>query len=355
MAMTSTKNRLLALLEESRGHISGEFIAGELKVSRTAVWKAVNELRKDGYKITATTRNGYRFAANNDILSEVGIRACLRKGEVLGSEAPVAWASSPTLGGRPAPLTPPFRVHFYDETESTNVLAKQAAIAGAGHFYIILADHQTGGRGRYGKKFFSPPGCGIYMSFVLRPTEVWLKETPTLVTPFAAVAVCEAIETVCGKKPKIKWVNDIFLDGKKICGISNEAGTDFVSGEISWIVTGIGVNFRTPEGGFPDEICEIAGAIFGKKRAGVTRNRLAAEIIKNMSKLQDPVDFLEKYRARMMFLGEKIKIHNTANAYEFTTATALDIDDTGRLVVQRENGEIFSLSSGEVSVRSIRQ
>ncbi|MCL1845992.1 MAG: biotin--[acetyl-CoA-carboxylase] ligase [Defluviitaleaceae bacterium] len=325
----NTKSHLLALLEKNRGqNISGEFIAREIGVSRAAVWKAVKELEKDGYKIAAATKKGYRLEEDNDILSAQGITAHLN-------------------------FKAPPEISIHAEAESTNILAKQAAVSGAEHFTIILAERQTAGKGRRGKSFFSPPGCGIYMSFVLRPPMIWL-DVPTLITVFAAVAVCEAIETVCGKHAKIKWVNDIFLGGKKICGISNEAGTDFQSGEVSWIVTGIGVNFRAPEGGFPEEIRQIAGAVYDNpdETPPVTRNCLAAEIIKNMSRISGSksFDFLEKYRSLQMLLGEKITIHGTATP-EITTATALDIDACGQLVVQTESGEIISLSSGEVSVR----
>ncbi|MCL2356714.1 MAG: biotin--[acetyl-CoA-carboxylase] ligase [Defluviitaleaceae bacterium] len=378
-----TKQKLLTLLEQNRGrNISGEFIAGEIGVSRAAIWKAVKELEKDGHKIAAATRSGYRLEEHSDVLSAAGILACFPDSALRG------FAPEPPRGGAMPPLDPQQEtahcavsenLHIYPSTDSTNILAKQAAIAGAEHFTVIMADEQTAGKGRYGKSFASPAGCGIYMSFVLRPPEIRL-EMPTLVTAFAAVAVCEAIEAVCEKSPKIKWVNDIFLNNRKICGISNEAGTDFESGEISWIVTGIGVNFREPPGGFPDEIKGIAGAIFADECPQISRNRLAAEIITRMQGLNvrnfpaespsvshlppreeylgvgisnTPPDFLEKYRARLMYLGEKITIHEAGGAGEPYEATALNIDNIGRLIVRTNTGEELALSSGEVSVRGL--
>lgn len=322
----NTKSRLLTLLEVNRGkNISGEFIAGQLEISRTAVWKAVKELEKDGYKIKAATNRGYCLLVENDILSAQGILSHLRN---TNCEE---------------------KIFVHNVLESTNITAKQMAVADAEHGTIVIADHQIAGKGRYGRSFFSPKGCGIYMSFILRPSQIWL-EIPTLVTAFSAVVVCEAIETICEKSPKIKWVNDVFLDGKKICGISTEAISDFESGGIGWIVVGIGVNFTTPKEGVPEELKNIVGAVFQGKRT-TTRNHLAAEIIGGISALniaqKSNTDFLKKYRSRLMFLGEKITVTAPNQTYE---ATALDIDESGRLLVRMPDGEILPLSSGEVRV-----
>jgi BirA family biotin operon repressor/biotin-[acetyl-CoA-carboxylase] ligase len=314
----STKKNLLALLEENRGkNISGEFIAGQLNVSRTAIWKAVKELEKDGYKIKAATKTGYCLSNENDILSVQGMRKFLNDKNA--------------------------KILIYPSLDSTMTMAKQLAIADAEHGTVVIANHQTAGKGRYGRSFFSPPGQGVYMSFILHPAKIWL-QTPTLITAFAGVAVCEAVEAVSGKISGIKWVNDVFLNGKKICGILTEAITDYESGEISWLVSGIGVNFTTPE-------THIIGSVFANEKPPTTRNHLAAEIINRMSSLNDPTGdekiLLEKYKSSLMMLGKKI-IVSGAQSYE---ATALDIDDAGRLIVKKSpNGEIISLSSGEVSV-----
>ena len=340
-----TKEKLLALLECCRGKcVSGEFIARQLGVSRTAVWKAVKSLEKDGYKITAATKTGYRLSDENDILSAQGIEAFLHENA---------------------------KILTYPSLDSTNIAAKQLAVAGEKHGTVVIADHQTAGRGRFGRSFFSPPGHGIYMSFILRPSEIWLT-VPTLVTAFAAVAVCEAIESAAQKSPQIKWVNDVFLDGKKICGISNEAITDYESGGLQWIVTGIGVNFTTPKSGVPEELAQIVGSVFSddmsddidsddidSKNPPITRNHLAAEIINRMAALDtdkkncDEQSLLAKYKSRLMMLGEKITVTGSAGAPSTYEATALDIDETGRLLIQNNNGEILAISSGEVSVRRV--
>jgi BirA family biotin operon repressor/biotin-[acetyl-CoA-carboxylase] ligase len=332
----STKKKLLALLEENRGqNISGQYIAQQLNVSRTAVWKAVKELEKNGYKINAATNKGYCLSYENDILSEQGILAFSHRKDA--------------------------KILVYPSVDSTNIIAKQMASEGAGHFTVIAADHQTAGKGRYGRSFFSPAGHGIYKSIIIRREKIWLS-APTLVTSITAVAVCEAIEKSCDKKPQIKWVNDIFLNEKKICGISTEAITNFESGEIEWLVVGIGVNFSLPVEGVPKELEQIVGTVFGEKdeaRRGITRNQLAAEILNNMAALeiqgnQTEAKLISNYKSRMMMLGEKITvIHvNTAQSYN---ATAKDIDETGRLLVETESGEALWLSSGEISVRRAAQ
>jgi BirA family biotin operon repressor/biotin-[acetyl-CoA-carboxylase] ligase len=207
------------------------------------------------------------------------------------------------------------------------------------HGTVVIANHQTAGRGRYGRSFFSPADSGIYMSLVLQKERIGLA-APTLITAFSAVAVCDALEFVCKKSAQIKWVNDIFLHGRKICGIlANDFGDR--------IILGIGVNFTAPKN-VPPELSDKIGAVYGEgENPTATRDELAAAIINELAALDDkPQDFMQKYRARMMFLGEKITVTG-ANSF---AATALDIDDTGRLVVQTENGEILSLSSGEVSI-----
>jgi BirA family biotin operon repressor/biotin-[acetyl-CoA-carboxylase] ligase len=314
----TTKNNVLQLLESKRGQsISGSVIAEQLNVSRNAVWKAVRELEKDGYEIEAVTNKGYCLGEDNDILSVAGILPFLSQKEIAD------------------------KITVYDWLESTNITAKEAAVCAAEHGTVIIADHQTGGKGRYGRVFVSPPSSGLYMSIVLRPECLPHKgrgsqDTGSLLTVRAAVAVCEAVQAVCGKSPQIKWINDIFLDGKKICGILTEAVTDLESGGIQWAVVGIGVNFTAC-----DSLPDIAGAVFEGKPT-VTRNQLAAEIINRMLKSDDI--HISQYRERLMWLGERIIVNGS---YE---ATAIDIDVAGRLIIRKDSGELIPLSCGEVSI-----
>ena len=324
----STKNRILELLEQQRGEsISGEHLAGVLGISRNAVWKAIKELQKDGYNIVAVTNKGYCLSAENDIISIPGIKPFL-------SERSQFYAN---------------KIQVHKSLESTNKTAKEMAVAGAEHGTIIISDCQTMGRGRYSRKFFSPSGGGVYMRIVLRPEAMHFKN-PTSVTAFAAVSVCEAIESISTKVPRIKWVNDIFIDGKKVCGILTEAVTDFESGGLDWVVLGIGINVHTRTEDFPCDLQSIATSIYpDEKRSGV-RNRLSAEIINRIlgfETLPSETEIFEKYKKRLMVLGKKITVIQNQVEYK---ATAIDVDSVGHLVVKNESGERITLSSGEIRI-----
>ena len=324
----STKNRILELLEQQRGEsISGEHLAGVLGISRNAVWKAIKELQKDGYHIVAVTNKGYCLSAENDIISIPGIKPFL-------SERSQFYAN---------------KIQVHKSLESTNKTAKEMAVAGAEHGTIIISDCQTMGRGRYSRNFFSPSGGGLYMSMVLRPEAMHFKN-PTSVTAFAAVSVCEAIESISTKVPRIKWVNDIFIDGKKVCGILTEAVTDFESGGLDWVVLGIGINVHTRTEDFPCDLQSIATSIYPDEKMSGVRNRLSAEIINRIlgfETLPSETEIFEKYKKRLMVLGKKITV--IQNQVEYM-ATAIDVDSVGHLVVKNESGERITLSSGEIRI-----
>jgi BirA family biotin operon repressor/biotin-[acetyl-CoA-carboxylase] ligase len=319
----STKEKVLQMLECNNGNpLSGAAMAEKIGVSRNAVWKAVSMLKKAGYEITGVTNIGYSLdnCRENDILSVQGITAHLSN------------------------LILDENIKIYECVESTNIIAKELAAQGAAHGTVVIAERQSAGRGRYGRLFHSPNG-GIYMSIVLHTADLPFN-TPTLVTAHAAAAVCKAIETLTDNKPQIKWVNDIFVNNRKICGISADAVVDFVSGAFQWVVVGIGINFSEPQNGFPPELADIAGAIFtAKEHPTITRNRLIAETLKH---LLDCENFsLIEYKIRLMHIGERV-IVKTNPEYE---AVAIDLDDTGGLIVKKDNGETATLSSGEISIR----
>ena len=322
-----TKNKILALLEKSGGEsISGEDIAKSLDISRNAVWKAINSLKKDGYRINSVNNLGYAISSDNNILSVAGMLPYL-KDENHAS-----------------------KIRVYKSSESTNKTAKEMAISGHEHGTVVIADTQTSGKGRYGKNFYSPPGNGLYMSFISRTENLRFKN-PYLITTAVAVSVCEAIEAVSGKKPKIKWINDILLDNKKICGILTEAMTDLESGNIEWVVVGIGVNVNNPAEDFPAELRQIAGSIYQRESITAARNRLAAEIINRCLCLKtwlDDENIYNKYKERSVLLGHRITVINPNEAYE---AVAVDIDINGHLVVKKDNEEITVLHPGKVSVK----
>lgn len=323
MARISVKSRLLELLEQNRGiTISGEQMARELDCTRAAVWKAVKALQQEGYEIEAGQNKGYMLSEDNNILAEEGIRPLLRQPEVY--------------------------LKLYQETDSTNRAAKQAAIAGeAGHGSVILACGQSCGRGRRGRSFYSPSQAGLYLSVILQP-QGNLRES-LLLTTEAAVAVYKAIRKVTGIELDIKWVNDLYYKGKKVCGILTEAITDFESGEIQYAVVGIGLNLYEEEGGYPPELREIAGGLYRNQREaeGVNRNRLAAEIVNCLLDETRELKLLSEYLDRNMIPGHRIQI---LDGQQSRSAYAVAICQDGRLKVREEDGSETLLAYGEVSV-----
>lgn len=319
----STREQLLALLEEnSEIYFSGEEIARRLGVSRAAVWKAMNALRQEGIPIQAVTNRGYRLAPASDILSLQGVSQFL-----------------------PFPAE---RLSVVSHVLSTNAWIRDRAEAGAPEGTTVIANRQTAGRGRYGRSFFSPPDTGIYLSVLLRPTRYTLPQVPTL-TAVAAVTLCQAIQAVWGVSPQIKWVNDIFLNGKKICGILSQASVGMESGSMDYAVLGVGINVYPPRGGFPPELASIAGWIQDIPSPGC-KNRLAGEFLSRFWQAYTdpkPEEILREYRSRSLILGRPITV---LVGQERRKAQALDIDQDFRLVVKSEDGEIRRLSYGEVQL-----
>ena len=218
----STKENILALFEENKGiYFSGEEIAVQLSVSRAAVWKAVNALRSDGYVIDAVPNKGYRLSMNTDILSVQGIEKYLD------------------------PQNRQLTIQVLPEVSSTNTMLREKANEEIPEGYVIIANGQTEGRGRRGRSFYSPVDTGIYLSILLRPKEIATNELTNL-TSMAAVAACETIEEVSGQTPGIKWVNDIYIGGRKVSGILTEASISMENVSVEYVVVGIGFNVYLP-------------------------------------------------------------------------------------------------------------
>lgn len=255
------------------------------------------------------------------------------------------------------------QIHRYPILDSTNTKAKELAMDGAPHGTAVIADQQSAGRGRLGRRFFSPAGCGIYLSLLLRPEEMGLSQCDTvLITTAASVAVARAVSQVLHKELKIKWVNDLYFGGKKVCGILTEGVVNPHRQAVDAIILGIGVNYRTPEGDFPTELQDIAGALLNVTETAPPKDELAEAIAKEMLSLLPQIesrDFLKEYRDRSMTLGRRIRIfpggapgdHPDISDDGFRVAQALDIASDGGLVVQYENGTVETLTTGEVSVR----
>ncbi len=325
----TTKEKLLELFESNRGvYFSGERIAQTLSVSRTAVWKAVKTLQAEGYAIDAVTNKGYCLSENTDILSDQGIKKYLNSAlnEMEISVVPV--------------------------THSTNALVREKVNEGVKEGYMVLANEQTSGRGRLGRSFFSPKGSGVYMSLLLRPRK-YSSEQAVRITTMAAVAMCEAIESVSDEKAEIKWVNDIFIRGKKVCGILTEGSFNFENGLLDYAILGIGINVYEPEGGFPEELEEIAGAVFAAsdKPKNDEKNRLVSEFLNRFYSYYDSensLDYVEEYRNRCFVVGREVKL---VSGSESKTAVVLGIDDDCRLLVKNPDGTEEYYASGEISLR----
>lgn len=321
----SVRNDVLNKLENNVGrYFSGEELAAELNVTRASIWKAVNKLKEEGYIIDGIQNKGYSLLEKPDIITAAGIRAYLDE----------------KYRGYP--------ISIVKETASTSQDAKQEAAKMAVHGSIYIAEKQTAGRGRRGRSFLSLGGSSIYMSVILRPAIHASKAV--MITTAASVAVCRAIRRIAFKEAVIKWVNDIYLDGKKICGILTEAVTDCESGTVDSIVLGIGINFNVPKHEIPEELNGIVGAIYDGN-ADITRNQLAAEVLNNvfdMIGMLPDNSYIDEYRKYSMILGCEIVVIGSGKAEE---AEAVDIDDEGGLIVKYADGEVKTLNSGEITIR----
>lgn len=327
----SLKNDIIKALEENREYaVSGQELADMLHVSRAAVWKAIKALQNDGYQITAGTNKGYILKSETDVLSEQGIKLYMEKSFM---EMKYALKENPE-----------FSVKVYKTIGSTNTEAKRLAMQGMPHGAVVAADEQTEGRGRRGNSFYSPDGTGIYMSVILRPQKALSDCLMTTVA--AAVALTDTIEKLTDCKPEIKWVNDIFANGRKICGILTEAISDFESGMAEAVIVGVGLNVKTKE--FPEGISNLAGSL---NSVGITRNQLAAEIAARIIAYTESMDndeLMKKNREKSMVIGKNISyIRNGNNCSGFVK----DINDMGNLVVENENGTEV-LTSGEITIGS---
>lgn len=321
----TAKDRILFLFETNRGiYLSGERIAGELGISRAAVWKAVKKLEEEGYSIHAIPNRGYCLSSETDILSSQGIQKYLKE------EAQK------------------LDIHVSSVVDSTNSMVWKKADEGIQDGYVLAANEQITGRGRTGRYFFSPKGTGVYLSILLRPQGYGAKQA-LQITTLAAVAVCEAIEEVSGKHPEIKWVNDIFLDGRKICGILTEASFGMESGLLDYAVLGVGINVYRPEMGFPEELRNTAGFLFEKSEKDL-KNRLAASFLHHFMMAyagNDKTEYIRKYREYSFLVEKEIDV---LQGNEKRRAFVRDIDEECRLVVEYEDGRVEALSYGEVSI-----
>ncbi len=324
------RHTILKMLQQHPGEfVSGEEISSALGVTRSAVWKGVDALRRQGYDIESRTRLGYRLTAAPDILSEADLSARI----------------STAVIGR--------QIVCLKTVDSTNNYAKQAALANAPDGLVIIADQQTGGRGRNGRAFQSPPGKGLYLTALLRPDAA--PEDVLPVTALAAVAACNAVARTAGVRPGIKWTNDLVLQGKKLTGILTELGVEGESGRVQYVIVGIGINVNHRREDFSAEVAEVATSLRMVLDRPVSRAALAAALIEELDQLYAALGgsltaALDAYRRDCVTLGRQVRI--TGSGPE-RTAQAVAIDDAFGLVVRTPEGTLETVRSGEVSVRGL--
>jgi len=330
----SVKDRFLSMLINSSDYISGEAASKALGVSRAAVNSAVMNLRNDGYEIESSTNRGYLLTSRPDRLDSGSIGAFLA-GERMND------------------------VTVLPVVDSTNTYCKDLARKGAPQGTVVISDCQTGGKGRRGRSFLSPSGVGLYLSYLMRPESGIDKISE--ITCWTAVAVCEAIRDCYGLDSQIKWVNDVLMNRKKICGILTEASFEAESGTINSLIIGIGININEKRSDFPDELEQVATSI-SIENGGKTfmRSELASALIKRLDRLasgwpSDHEEYLEAYRSHCITTGNRIAAYTTiAGESEPRTGEAVSIADDFSLEVRFDDSDsVTGLKSGEVSVRGL--
>ena len=318
------------LLQRGGGYISGEEISQQVGISRAAVWKAVDGLRKAGYIIDARTGLGYALLDRPDALSEREVRGALDR---IGCQVE--------------------SLYCLEEVDSTNSFLKRIALEGAPDGTVAVADYQSGGRGRMVRTFQSPKGKGVYLSILLRPTLTPAQLLP--VTALTAVAMCDAVKNTCGLRPQIKWTNDLVLDGRKMTGILTEMALEGETGTVQSLVIGAGINVHQQPEDFSPEVSAMATSLTQVLEYPVARARLAAEMVAALQRLAadlggDLGRYLDAYRRDCLTLGKDVQL---LWGDRRDTVFAEDIDDQFGLVVRYPDGHRETVRSGEVSVRGL--
>ncbi|MEI0603341.1 biotin--[acetyl-CoA-carboxylase] ligase [Brachyspira alvinipulli] len=317
------KENIISILESNKGlYISGEKLANSLNVSRAAVWKAVKTLKNEGYDIKAVSNKGYVMSIETDVLSSKIIKNNMSK------------------------YDDKFNFIIYKTVESTNIIARGLAIKGAESGTVVLAEEQTSGYGRNGKSFFSPYGTGIYMSIILNLKKENKIFNNLFITTAAAMAVSKSIEEITNEDTQIKWINDVFINNKKVCGILTEGAFSFEDGKLDYAVIGIGINVNFPKSGFPKELDNIAASISTKTDI---RNILIARILENLWEYYfNDVNFYEEYKKRSFLIGRKVIININGDE---NIVKVLDIDKSFALVIEFNDGKVDRLLSGSINYK----
>ena len=324
-----SRQRVCAALQAAEGEYrSGEELSRDIGISRAAVWKAVEALRRQGYDIEARTGKGYRLLQSPDLLRQDTLAHYL-------TEQRENW-------------------QVLESVDSTNSACRRLALEGAPDGTVVLADCQTAGRGRRGRSFQSPAGKGLFFSILWRPDCAPERLLP--LTALSAVAACRAIRRVTGAEVQIKWPNDLVLSGRKLAGILTEMALEGESGHVSHVVVGIGINVLHTAEDFSPDVAAMATSLTMELGRPVSRPALAAALIGELDKLYtslragDLSDYLAEYRRDCVNLGKTVQLLSPAGR---ETVTAVGIDPEFGLVVRRPDGTEKTVRSGEVSVRGM--
>lgn len=321
------KGEILKLLKETDGYISGQELCEKFGVSRTAVWKVINQLKEEGYEIEAVRNKGYILKGSADVLSK----------EELESTTHTKWAGT--------------QVAFFEETDSTNNEIRRLAEQGAPHGTLAVAERQLGGKGRRGRVWTSPAGVGIWMSMLLRPQIDPM--AASMLTLVMALSTRRGIEKATGLKSEIKWPNDLVLNKKKICGILTEMSTELM--EIQYVIPGTGINVNQME--FPDDIKATATSLRIESGKIQKRSEIIAAIMEAFEgyydtfiETQDMSGLIEEYNANLVNLGNEVCVLDPAGEYR---GVSEGINKEGALLVRLSDGTLKEIISGEVSVRGV--
>lgn len=317
---------ILRLFRTERGYVSGQQISRELGVSRTAVWKHISALRKDGYLIEAVPSLGYRLVSSPDTIDTADVKAQLGDARI----------------GQ--------RLEFFKTTISTNAdafrLAEDRAVEGT----VVLADSQSGGKGRRGRVWSSPAGVNLYCSVVLRPA-IMPHEAPQL-TFLSAVAVARAIELSTDLTPEIKWPNDLLISGKKVAGLLNEMSAE--TDGINFVILGIGVNLNMTADQFPDDLRHPSTSLLLESGVRVDRSRFTGTMLRELDRLY--ADFLmhgfgpvrEEWQRRCNASGRQVLVSDSGTAC--TGGRFVGIDSDGALLLRSEDDALHRITCGDVRI-----
>lgn len=319
------KTKILELMRDNQDYISGQELCERFGVSRTAVWKAVNQLKEEGYDIEAVRNKGYRLKSAPEVLSESEI----------GSRLQTRWA------GR--------NLQYLKETDSTNNDAKRCMEEGGVHGTLIVAERQTAGRGRRGRLWESPEGTAIYMTIGMKPE--FAPDKVSMLTLVMALSVAEAIEEQSGLEAGIKWPNDVVVNKRKVCGILTEMILE--AEYIRCVVTGVGINVN--QTAMPEEIAQTATSLFIEKGEKLSRAALIESVMRHFENNYDCFigsldlsELKEAYEARLANKDQLVRVLDPKGEYE---GIARGIRCTGELIVELPDGIVREVYAGEVSVR----